>query len=571
MSLLFDNFQTHDPWQWLFVAAALGVAGAIALGWALSRRPAWWEAGLTIGYWSLSTALIGFIWDVAWHADTGRDLELFTVPHTLIVLGLLGLCAAAAAAVAIASHDQAPTGWRWRRLRMPFSALPLGAAGAGAVLGFPLDDLWHAAYGIDVTMWSPTHLLMIGGASLAPLALWLMAAEAGQLWSRRRLGAGAVLLGLSTFQLEFDMGIPQWQLLFQPALIAVASGIGLVAARAALGRGGALLAAAGFLAIRLPMLLLIGGAFGYSWPRFPLYLGSALAVEAAFLLTRARPALLRGLAAGLGAGTAGLATEWIWNRLWYPVPWSVALLPYLWIAIALALAGAVIGIAAGRTLAGRDPGVPPAAVLISLLAVAALLVFHLPARHADPAAASMQVHDGTVELALSPAAAAQGADWFSVLSWQGHAPVQSHRLVEVAPGRFRATGVETSGSWKSMVFLARGDVMEAIPVYMPADPAYRQPAIYPADGRQAFVPASRLLTREFHGGQPEALYLAFGAFGGMILIWVVALVAAYRGYAIQAGGAEESKARWLVTSRGAAPADGEGEAPAGAARATVQS
>ena len=38
--------------------------------------------------------------------------------------------------------------------------------GFTALGGFPLDDLWHAHYGVDVTMWSPTHLLMILGALL---------------------------------------------------------------------------------------------------------------------------------------------------------------------------------------------------------------------------------------------------------------------------------------------------------------------------------------------------------------------------------------------------------------------
>ena len=30
--------------------------------------------------------------------------------------------------------------------------------------GFPLDDVWHRLFGQDVTLWGPTHLMLIGGA-----------------------------------------------------------------------------------------------------------------------------------------------------------------------------------------------------------------------------------------------------------------------------------------------------------------------------------------------------------------------------------------------------------------------
>ena len=42
---------------------------------------------------------------------------------------------------------------------------------------------------------------------------------------------GGLLLGLSTFQAEFDFGVPQFRLVFQPMLIMLAAGVALVAAR----------------------------------------------------------------------------------------------------------------------------------------------------------------------------------------------------------------------------------------------------------------------------------------------------------------------------------------------------
>ena len=35
---------------------------------------------------------------------------------------------------------------------------------------FPLDDVWHRIFGQDVTLWGPTHLMMIGGAGFSTLS-----------------------------------------------------------------------------------------------------------------------------------------------------------------------------------------------------------------------------------------------------------------------------------------------------------------------------------------------------------------------------------------------------------------
>ena len=55
---------------------------------------------------------------------------------------------------------------------------------------------------------------------------------------------GAFLIGLSTFQAEFDFGVPQFSLLFGPILVMLAASVALVAARLWAGPGGALLAVA---------------------------------------------------------------------------------------------------------------------------------------------------------------------------------------------------------------------------------------------------------------------------------------------------------------------------------------
>ena len=111
---------------------------------------------------------------------------------------------------------------------------------------------------------------------------------------------GGLLIGLSTFQAEFDFGVPQFRAVLQPALIALAAGVALVAARVWIGRGGALGAALFFLALRGLVSLLVGPVLGETTPSLPLYLGEALAIEAAALLIGRRPLLL-----GAVGGSAG--------------------------------------------------------------------------------------------------------------------------------------------------------------------------------------------------------------------------------------------------------------------------
>src|SRR5437016_11006244 len=105
--------QLHDPWQWLFVGAALAVLGYRVLrAWQAgdgrqrpfdrfldgagkrARLAPWAAVGVNVALWALGVAFVGFMWDVAWPADTGRDKELFTVPHVLILIGLFGILAA---------------------------------------------------------------------------------------------------------------------------------------------------------------------------------------------------------------------------------------------------------------------------------------------------------------------------------------------------------------------------------------------------------------------------------------------------------------------------------------------
>ncbi|MHB8510448.1 MAG: hypothetical protein ACYDGR_17700, partial [Candidatus Dormibacteria bacterium] len=310
----------------------------------LTGLPAWCAAGVGLAMWALLVAGLGFYWDVAWHVDLGRDRELFTPPHVLILTGLAGIGLASLAAIALATFEKVETGLHFLGLRAPFSAIPLGFMGLVAVIGFPLDDIWHKNYGIDVTMWSPTHLMMIGAASFTPVAMALMSVEGGRRPGRpvfhRAMSfriASAALVGLSTFQLEFDLGVPQWRALYQPVLIMAAGSLVLVAVRTVMGRFSAIYAAFSFLAIRSVWALVIGPGLGHSTPHFALYVGVAASIELGAYLARGLPPLPAALVMGGFAGTLGLASEWAFSYVFSPHPWQAELLPDIWVAVAIAL------------------------------------------------------------------------------------------------------------------------------------------------------------------------------------------------------------------------------------------
>lgn len=571
LAVVIDSLSQSGPVYWIPLGLALaGLAGGLLAlarsgrrGGSAPRRaaealsrltglPAWCAAGIAIALWSLVVALAGFSWDVAWHADLGRDQALFTPPHTMILIGLTGIGVAALASIALATADRAAVGLRVGRLRIPWSSLPMGLMATGAVVGFPLDNYWHAVYGIDVTMWSPTHLLMIGGASLTPIAGWLMLAEAGPAAGRTRGArllsealATSTLIGLSTFQLEFDLGIPQWQELYHPVLIALAMGVGLVAARQALGPGGALRATVWFLVLRGLIALLVAPILGLSLERFPLYLGGALVVEAVFW---AGPRLAPGprvLATGVLIGTVGMAPEWGWTHLWSPQPWQPRLLGAWWVVVGIAVVGSFLGSALGRAVARERQAVHSAGVGLAFALLALLLAVPFPRHGLDatatitssPAGAATPTvtreglatfeQDMRVSVVASPPQAVAGADVFRVFTWQGGRLIISP-LRDAGGGHYTIDApIPTGGSWKSIVFIEKGDAVAAVPLSFPADPTYGLAAI-PLPGSTprtaTFEPSTAYLTRESHSGSSLPAVLAYSTLSVIAVTWCCAVI-----------------------------------------------
>src|SRR3954447_15798710 len=131
---------------------------------------------------SLLIAVFGMYWDISIHIDEGRDPGPLANPaHYFILAGLFGVFFSGVLACAIPLEKPGPTAVRlpngWQ---VPLGGLLITFCGAVSLAAFPLDDIWHRLFGQDVTLWGPTHLLLIGGASFSLIGLWILLIEGQQ-------------------------------------------------------------------------------------------------------------------------------------------------------------------------------------------------------------------------------------------------------------------------------------------------------------------------------------------------------------------------------------------------------
>jgi hypothetical protein len=143
----------------------------------------------------------GVQWDIQWHAQVGRD-SFWIPPHvmtyagvTLVVLASFGVLASDTLRYLLAGRAPASTERIFGIMGTP--GFHLAAWGiALTVLAAPIDDLWHRLFGIDVTLWSPPHLLGLLGVAINTLACALVAREVYPAERRARLVG--VVIALST-------------------------------------------------------------------------------------------------------------------------------------------------------------------------------------------------------------------------------------------------------------------------------------------------------------------------------------------------------------------------------------
>ena len=139
---------------------------------------------------------VGSIWDISWHKSIGRD-TFWSPPHVLIYL--CGVIAGLTCGYVIltTTFGRNPA-LRAASVKMWGFHGPLGAflcawGGVAMIASAPFDDWWHNAYGLDVKVLSPPHVVLMFGFIAIRLGTLLFIL--GQL-SRAQGAAKAILNGL---------------------------------------------------------------------------------------------------------------------------------------------------------------------------------------------------------------------------------------------------------------------------------------------------------------------------------------------------------------------------------------
>ena len=525
-----------------------------------SGEPGWSAIPTLFVASSLIVALLGFLWDVSYHAGRGRDAGPLANPaHYLILYGLFALFVAGMSAV-VYPRDGAKPGIASVRITRqwyaPVSGLFIAACGFYALIGFPLDDVWHRLFGQDVTLWGPTHLMLIGGAGLSTAGIILLHREAefSEEWKQRVPSSGSdlfhkfalasafggLLIGLSVFQAEFDFGIAQFRMVLEPMMIAGAAALALVAARLYGGAGVALYAAFFFVIMRGIVSFVVDDVFGQAHSVFPLYLGSAVIIEL-LAMTRLRDKPLAfGAVGGLLIATVGSVIEKLWNDLVFQFPWPQDIwLETLAMTVPVAIGTGMCGALFFMGLRGQLPSPNVGRVIVAgtILVTAAAVGNGLYATTPKDASASITTTQvGTksapqiiAKIAVQPADLVdEHPTWMQMTAWQGGSKdvkgVVTQQLKRTGPNTWESTRpMPVGGNWKTLVRVQDGRMLTAVPIFMPADkPLDVKEVPVEAEVTRDFVPEIEILQRERTHDAPSWLW---GLANLIVLLCSLALLA----------------------------------------------
>jgi hypothetical protein len=172
-----------------------------------------------------TSVIVGVLWDISWHRTIGRD-TFWTPAHLAIYLGgvVAGLtCGYVALRTTFAASDaERGASVRFWGFRAPFGAWVCIWGAFAMLTSAPFDDWWHNAYGLDVKIVSPPHMLLAAGIAAIQGGAMLMALA----WQNRAVGerrplgrlylygAGLLLLLVMTLCTEYQQRWDMHQSLF---------------------------------------------------------------------------------------------------------------------------------------------------------------------------------------------------------------------------------------------------------------------------------------------------------------------------------------------------------------------
>lgn len=117
--------------------------------------------------------------DVSWHRSIGRD-TFWTPPHMMVyACGLIAgiSCGWMILATTLGCRDDLrESAVTMFGLRAPLGAFVTAWGGLLMLYSAPVDNWWHNAYGLDVQVVSPPHVLLLAGTAAVGLGTLLLAA-----------------------------------------------------------------------------------------------------------------------------------------------------------------------------------------------------------------------------------------------------------------------------------------------------------------------------------------------------------------------------------------------------------
>jgi hypothetical protein len=161
-----------------------------------------WSAALAV-----TSTTVGLYWDISWHVGIGRD-TFWTPAHMAIQLGavLTGLSCAylILRTTFVGDAESKEKSVKIWGLRGPLGAFVAAWGGFCMLASAPFDNWWHESYGLDVTILSPPHVVLLAGIFVMGLGGLILTtgqmnssfADSRDKFNRLLLYSGSLLLAL---------------------------------------------------------------------------------------------------------------------------------------------------------------------------------------------------------------------------------------------------------------------------------------------------------------------------------------------------------------------------------------
>ena len=155
------------------VPAVPGTADSVS---SKTRTPTEWTIYAVLV--ASASIVVGLVWDISWHRTIGRD-TFWAPPHLLQQAGAIisGLsCGYLALSTTFAgSFEQRNQSVRfWRLFQAPIGAWVCIWGTIMMITSAPFDNWWHNAYGLDVKIISPPHIILASGMIAVEIGAILM-------------------------------------------------------------------------------------------------------------------------------------------------------------------------------------------------------------------------------------------------------------------------------------------------------------------------------------------------------------------------------------------------------------